>query len=113
MSDCLFCGIAAGDIPADIVYSNDAIVAFRDVNPQAPTHVLVIPREHHVDAAHLAAADPALLGRLAGVAAEVAEADGLGGGYRLVLNSGADAGQTVNHVHLHVLGGRHLSWPPG
>ncbi len=113
MSDCLFCGIAAGDIPADIVYSNDAIVAFRDVNPQAPTHVLVIPREHHVDAAHLAGADPALLGRLAGVAAEVAEADGLGGGYRLVLNSGADAGQTVNHVHLHVLGGRHLSWPPG
>lgn len=113
MNDCLFCLLAAGDIPADIVYSDDRVVAFRDVNPQAPTHVLVIPREHYADVAELTAADPELLGLMARKATEVAAAEHLVGGYRLVINTGPDAGQTVNHLHVHLLGGRHLSWPPG
>ncbi len=110
--DCIFCKIVAGDIPADIVQRSERSLAFRDLNPQAPTHVLVIPAAHHVDAAGLAAADPAALSDLVTLAAAVAEADGLVG-YRLVFNTGAEAGQTVFHTHLHVLGGRALTWPPG
>lgn len=114
MSDCLFCAIARGDIPADVVLADDDIVAFRDLHPQAPTHVLVIPREHHATAAALAQAAPALGGRLLAAAGEVADQEGLSGeGYRIVANTGDRAGQTVHHVHLHVLGGRDLSWPPG
>ncbi|MFN8147639.1 MAG: HIT domain-containing protein [Candidatus Nanopelagicales bacterium] len=113
MSDCLFCAIVAGDIPATVVLETDDVVAFRDIAPQAPTHVVVVPRAHHADAAALAAADPALAGRLLAAGAAVAEAEGLDDGYRFVLNTGRDAGQTVFHVHLHVLGGRSLSWPPG
>jgi histidine triad (HIT) family protein len=113
MSDCLFCRIVEGDVPADIVLRTDRVVAFRDINPQAPVHVLVIPTAHHVNAGDLAAADPALAGHLLAAAAQVAEAEGLTGGYRIVLNTGADAGQTVFHVHAHVLGGRDLLWPPG
>jgi histidine triad (HIT) family protein len=113
LSDCLFCKIVAGEIPATLVAETADTVAFRDINPQAPTHVLVIPRNHHEDIGSMAAADPGLAGRLAGDAAALAEQEGLGGGWRLVFNTGADAGQTVFHVHGHVLGGRRLGWPPG
>ena len=113
MSDCLFCRIVEGDVPADIVLRTDRVVAFRDINPQAPVHVLVIPTSHHANAAEIAAADPTLAGHLLAAAAQVAEAEGLSGGFRIVLNTGADAGQTVFHVHAHVLGGRDLLWPPG
>ena len=100
-------------IPADIVYEDEHAIAFRDINPQAPVHVLVIPAAHLRDAAELAVADPELAGRLLATAAQVAESEGLASGYRIVLNTGADAGQTVFHVHAHVLGGRDLLWPPG
>jgi len=111
-TDCLFCSIVAGDVPAEVVATSERSLAFRDVNPQAPTHVLVVPRAHHRDAAELAAADPAGVADLVAVAAEVATQEGLAG-YRLVLNTGAEAGQTVFHTHLHVVGGRDLGWPPG
>lgn len=112
MSDCLFCRIAAGEIPADIVLRTDDFVAFRDISPQAPVHVLVIPVAHHANAGELAEADQALAGRLLAAAKEVASIEGLGD-YRLVFNTGAEAGQSVFHVHAHVLGGRSLTWPPG
>jgi histidine triad (HIT) family protein len=111
-SDCLFCKIVAGEIPATLVAETADTVAFRDINPQAPTHVLVIPREHHRDVAAMAAADPALAGRLCGDASAVAEKEGLTG-FRLVFNTGAEVGQSVFHVHGHVLGGRAFTWPPG
>jgi len=114
MSDCLFCAIAAGDIPADLVHADDEIVAFRDITPQAPVHVLVIPRAHHANAAALATADAALAGRLLEVAGTIAAQEGIAdSGYRLVTNTGEGAGQSVHHVHVHVLGGRDLTWPPG
>jgi histidine triad (HIT) family protein len=110
----LFCRIVAGEIPATMVREDEATVAFRDINPKAPTHVVVVPRAHYADAAALAAADPALAGELLRAGAAVAEAEGLvGAGYRFVFNTGSGAGQTVFHVHLHVLGGRTLTWPPG
>lgn len=109
---CLFCKIVAGEIPASIIAETADTIAFRDINPQAPTHVLVIPREHHVDIGALSAAAPALAGRLAADAAAVAAQEGLTG-FRLVFNTGAEAGQSVFHVHGHVLGGRPLRWPPG
>jgi histidine triad (HIT) family protein len=109
MADCLFCRILDGEIPAAVVYETDRTFAFRDINPQAPTHVLVIPREHHPDAAALAAADPPLLAEVIAAAASVAAAEGIAeSGYRLVFNTGRDAGQTVFHAHLHVLGGAPL-----
>lgn len=111
-ASCLFCRIVAGEIPADIVAQTADSVAFRDINPQAPVHVLVIPREHHQDIAAMAAADPALTGRLAADAAAVAAQQGLSA-FRLVFNTGAEAGQSVFHIHGHVLGGRALTWPPG
>jgi histidine triad (HIT) family protein len=111
-ADCLFCRIVTGEIPGDIVHQTKRTVAFRDTNPQAPTHVLVVPREHAPNAAATAAADPALAGALVAAAADVAAAEGLDD-YRLVLNTGAGAGQSVFHTHLHVLGGRALTWPPG
>ncbi len=111
--DCIFCKIVAGEIPADVVRRTDRAVAFRDLNPQAPTHVLVIPVEHAPDAAALAAASPDTLAHVVEVAAEVAAAEGLEGGYRLVANTGAGAGQTVFHMHVHLLGGRAMTWPPG
>lgn len=114
MSDpaCLFCRIVRGEIPATLVAETPECVAFRDIDPQAPTHVLVIPREHV--ASLDAATDPALVGRMALLAAEIARAEGIAErGYRTVINHGADAGQTVFHVHLHLLGGRRLGWPPG
>jgi histidine triad (HIT) family protein len=119
MTDCLFCRMVAGEIPADVVVETDRVLAFRDVNPQAPTHVLVIPKEHHTTVGALAAADPVLLGEVVSGAHAVATQEGLvadGGsepGYRLVTNTGPQAGQSVHHVHFHVLGGRGMSWPPG
>jgi histidine triad (HIT) family protein len=111
-NDCLFCKVAAGEIPADVVHQGDAVLAFRDINPQAPTHVLVVPRSHHPDVAALAADDPAALAELVAVGRQVATAEGHDD-YRLVFNTGAQAGQSVFHVHGHVLAGRALSWPPG
>ena len=111
-ADCLFCKIVPGEVPAEIVHHTDTTVAFRDVEPQAPTHVLVIPPPRP-DAAALATQRPGVLDDMVRAAAAVAEQDGLDGGYRLVLNTGADAHQTVFHVHLHVLGGRSMRWPPG
>ena len=112
--DCLFCKIAAGEIPAQVVYTDEHALAFRDINPQAPTHVLVIPRRHVASLADASDADEPLLGRLFLTAARVAAQEGLTeGGYRTVVNTGAGAGQSVFHIHLHVLGGRPLSWPPG
>jgi histidine triad (HIT) family protein len=111
--DCLFCKIVSGDVPADVVHSTDTTVAFRDVDPQAPTHVLVIPRSPPATAAELAAAEPAVAVDLFRSAAVVAEQEDLGDGYRMVLNTGAAAHQTVFHTHLHVLGGRAMGWPPG
>ena len=105
---CLFCGIVAGDVPGDVVRRTDRVVAFRDLRPQAPTHVLVVPVDHHRDVTALAAADPAVLAELVEVGADVA-----GGPYRLVFNTGAEVGQSVFHVHGHVLGGRGFGWPPG
>ena len=113
-NDCLFCRIVAGETPGDVVRDGERTLAFRDISPQAPTHVLVIPKDHHPDAAALAAVDPELAAVLLADATAVAEAEGLvEPGYRLVLNTGAGAGQTVFHVHVHVLGGRPLTWPPG
>jgi histidine triad (HIT) family protein len=103
VSDCLFCRMVAGEIPADVVHETDRVFAFRDINPQAPTHVLVIPKEHHRNIAAqegLVDVDP-----VDGGTAEP--------GYRLVTNTGPEAGQSVDHVHLHVLGGRRMGWPPG
>ena len=119
MPDCLFCRIVAGEIPADVVHETERTLAFRDVNPQAPTHVLVIPKDHHATAGLLVGADPGLLGEVVAAAHAVAVAEGLVGedgpepGYRLVTNTGPAAGQSVHHVHLHLLGGRDLGWPPG
>lgn len=111
-SDCLFCKIVAGDIPAEIVSETEHTVAFRDLNPQAPTHVLVIPRIHEPDIGSLAAADTDATIALLAEAKQIAEAEG-NGSYRLVFNTGADAHQTVFHCHAHVLAGRALGWPPG
>ena len=112
--DCIFCKIVAGEIPATIVLEGDDGLAFRDVTPRAPTHVLVIPKRHVRDIAALGPADGPLLAALFTAANEVASAEGLdASGYRLVLNVGPDAGQTVFHLHLHVLGGRVMAWPPG
>lgn len=113
MSDsCLFCRIVAGEIPAQIVAQNDACIAFRDLAPQAPLHVLVVPRTHVSSLG--TATDPTLVGQVALLAAEVARAAGYGeSGFRTVINDGPDAGQTVRHLHMHVLAGRPLAWPPG
>ncbi|MET9337480.1 histidine triad nucleotide-binding protein [Nonomuraea sp. NPDC003804] len=114
MTDCLFCKIVVKEIPAEIVYETDRTLAFRDINPQAPMHVLVIPKAHHADAAALAQADDGLADDVLKSAHAVATQEGVAeGGYRVVFNTGPGAGQTVFHVHAHVLGGRALSWPPG
>jgi len=112
--DCLFCRIVAGEIPADVVHQDERAVAFRDINPQSPVHVLVIPRDHLESLDEATLKDEALLGHLLRVAARVANEQGLSeSGYRTVVNTGAGAGQSVFHLHLHVIGGRALSWPPG
>ncbi len=111
--DCLFCKIVSGAVPADVVHESDRTVAFRDVNPQAPVHVLVIPRRHAPDLASLVEADPDDVVAISRAVADIALAEGLGEGYRVVLNTGSRAHQTVFHCHAHVLGGRDLGWPPG
>jgi histidine triad (HIT) family protein len=110
---CIFCRIVAGGIPADIVHESETTIAFRDLTPQAPTHVLVIPRSHYPNAAALAQEEPATAADLFDAARAIADTEGLEGGYRLVFNTGADAHQTVFHVHMHLLGGRSMGWPPG
>jgi histidine triad (HIT) family protein len=110
--DCLFCKIVRGTIPATVVRETETTVAFRDINPQAPTHVLVIPKVHHPDAAALATAEPAILADVVREAGEVAADEKLDS-YRVVFNTGSGAGQTVWHAHAHVLGGRGMQWPPG
>ncbi|MET9427576.1 MULTISPECIES: histidine triad nucleotide-binding protein [unclassified Streptomyces] len=113
-SDCLFCKIVSGEVPATIVRESETTVAFRDINPQAPTHVLVIPKAHHRDAAALAAAAPEIAADVLREAGEVAAQEKVDStGYRIVFNTGTGAGQTVWHAHAHVLGGRGLNWPPG
>ncbi len=114
MAECIFCKVAAGDVAADIVYSDEQVVAFRDIQPQAPTHILVIPRRHIPTLLETTEADSQLLGRLHATAIELARAEGLERhGFRLVTNTLAQAGQSVFHIHLHLLGGRSFSWPPG
>jgi histidine triad (HIT) family protein len=110
--DCLFCRIVRREIPATVVFEDDHVVAFRDINPQAPTHIVVVPREHVASLNDTA--DAALIGRLSLAAAKIARTEGVAeSGYRTVVNTNRDAGQTVFHIHLHLLGGRHLTWPPG
>ena len=115
MPECLFCRIVSGGVPASRVLESPRTIAIRDISPEAPTHVLVLPKEHYPDLAALAAADDGrLLAELVSQVHEVAVAEGISGrGYRVVFNTGADAGQVVPHVHAHVLGGRGLGWPPG
>jgi histidine triad (HIT) family protein len=113
MSDCLFCKIASGDIPATIVHQDDELVAFRDISPQAPVHILLIPRKHVASINEAADEDRALLGRMLLTARDLATKEGVSDGYRLVNNCGASAGQSVFHIHLHLLGGRPMGWPPG
>ncbi|ADV81163.1 histidine triad nucleotide-binding protein [Terriglobus saanensis] len=111
--DCIFCRIVAGEIPATKVYEDDLCLAFRDLHPVAPTHVLLIPKGHVSSQAHALETHEALLGHLVFIAAKVAGEEGLTNGFRTVINTGDEGGQTVHHLHLHVLGGRQMHWPPG
>ncbi len=114
MSDCLFCKVVAGEVPADIIYDNEHVLAFRDISPQAPTHLLIIPRRHISTINDLDAGDNELVGQLFLAAKEVAAQEGVDEvGYRVVMNCNEDAGQTVFHIHLHLMGGREMRWPPG
>ncbi len=113
MSETIFSRIIRKEIPADIVYEDDLVLAFRDVNPQAPVHILVIPKQSIESLATVTAADQAVLGHILLIIQRVANQEGLGNGYRVVTNVGSDGGQTVLHLHFHVLGKRSLSWPPG
>ena len=113
VDDCLFCSFVSGDIQPDVVHETGTTLAFRDIDPQAPTHVLVVPKEHHANVVALSADAPDTLTDLFETVRAVAEKEGLGDRFRLVFNTGAEAGQSVFHIHLHVLGGRSLSWPPG
>ncbi len=111
--DCLFCKIIAGDIPSQKVYEDDKVFAFKDIDPQAPFHILIIPKEHIASAAEINRQNSSVVAHIFEVAATIAKENNLEGGYRLVTNSGADAGQTVGHLHFHMLAGRSLAWPPG
>ena len=112
--DCLFCKLIAGEIPANVVYLEDQVFAFRDINPQAPTHILIIPKRHIPGVLSVTREDAEVLEHIFQVAAELAKQEGIAdSGFRLVVNSGPDAGQTVHHLHFHLLGGRLLGWPPG
>lgn len=114
MNDCIFCKIVSGDIPSSKIYEDDQVVAFRDISPQAPTHILVVPKRHISGVNELASADEALVGHVYGVVARLVKELGIAeSGYRVVVNSGADGQQSVLHLHFHVLGGRLLAWPPG
>jgi len=114
MSDCIFCKIVSGDIPSDMVYEDDLVIGFRDLNPQAPHHYLLIPKQHIATINDVDQGNEAIMGRLYSAAAKLAKEQGFdAAGYRAVMNCNGDGGQTVYHVHLHVLAGRQLTWPPG
>lgn len=113
MTDCLFCKIVAGEIPATKVYENERLLAFRDISPVAPTHILIIPKKHIDSLATLDAADAALAGEIALLTGELAAQEGLAEGFRVVANTGARGGQSVAHLHFHLIGGRQMGWPPG
>ena len=114
MADCLFCGIANGDIPGDIVYRDESVLAFRDIDPKAPVHLLIIPRKHVAGIHELEEEDGETLGRAMTLARRLAEEHGVSeSGFRLIVNTGPDAAQSVHHIHLHLLGGRAMGWPPG
>lgn len=113
MSDCLFCSIIDGEIDAEVVYGDEEVVAFKDVNPQAPVHILIVPRRHIETIDDITAGDETLMGRLVDAARRIAEEKNITDGYRLVFNCGENAGQEVMHIHLHLLAGREMNWPPG
>ncbi len=113
MENCLFCKIIQGEIPAEKLYEDADVLAFRDISPQAPTHFLIIPKKHIVNQADITEDDDKLIGKLMRVAAKVAAENEIGEGFRSVINNGSEAGQVVFHMHMHVLGGRTLNWPPG
>ncbi|MES9993355.1 MAG: histidine triad nucleotide-binding protein [Candidatus Thiodiazotropha sp.] len=114
MSDCLFCKFVSGEIETDKVYEDDDLFAFRDINPQAPTHILIIPKRHVATLNDLEPSDYTLMGKLTLAAQKIAKDEGIdNNGYRLVINCNSDAGQSVFHIHMHLLGGRGMSWPPG
>lgn len=113
MSDCLFCKIIAGDIPADTIYEDDDVLAFRDISPQAPTHFLVIPKKHYSDLNAITEADDGLIGKMVRTGSELAAKEGLDNGYRVIFNNGPDGRQIVFHIHMHILGGRKLTGPLG
>lgn len=114
MLECVFCNILRGQLPAEFVYENERVVAFRDINPQAPVHVLIVPRKHIASTNEVRPEDQQLLGEMILVAQKVAQAEGIAqSGYRLVINCNEDSGQEIYHLHLHLLGGRRMTWPPG
>ncbi len=113
MSDCIFCKIAAGEIPSKKAYEDDKVLAFYDLDPQAPTHILLIPKEHIKSAAEIDQANSAVVAHIFEVAAKLAKELGLDNGFRVVTNCGESAGQSVHHLHFHLLGGRDFTWPPG
>lgn len=111
--DCIFCKIVAGEIPSKKVFEDDSVLAFHDIDPKAPKHILVIPKKHLASLAEAQPGDVALLGHLLASASAIAREHGLGKGYRVVISTGPEGGQTVDHLHLHLLGGRQMHWPPG
>ena len=113
VTDCLFCKIASGAIPVTRLFEDEQVVAFPDLHPQAPVHILLIPKQHFASLAHTGSGQADLLGQMLAAAADVARQQNLAKGYRAVINTGAEGGQTVDHLHLHLLGGRHMGWPPG
>jgi histidine triad (HIT) family protein len=114
MSDCLFCGIGDGKVKANIVYQDETVLAFKDIAPKAPVHILIIPRKHMVSVLDIQASNHGLIGQIFQVAGQLAREQGIAdSGFRVVVNSGADAGQSVSHLHYHLLGGRRMAWPPG
>ncbi|SHE28528.1 histidine triad (HIT) family protein [Tissierella praeacuta DSM 18095] len=113
MTNCLFCKIVNGEIPSNLIYEDERVVAFEDINPQAPIHYLVIPKKHIQSAAHLEEKDKELIGHIFFIASQIAKDKGLDEGYRIVNNCGIDGGQTVEHLHFHILGKRKMLWPPG
>ncbi len=113
LKDCLFCKIIEGEIPSETIYEDDKVIAFNDINPQAPVHFLVIPKDHIKSADHITEENRELVGHIFYVASKLAKEKGLDRGYRIVNNCGVDGGQTVDHIHFHVLGKRNMQWPPG
>jgi len=113
MEDCLFCKIVKKEIPSEIVYENDKLIAFRDINSQAPTHILIIPKEHFASLKEIPEEKKGILAELLLAARQIAEEKQLSRGYRIVLNTGKESGQAVFHIHFHLLGGRQMDWPPG